>query len=172
MASDLCAGPLLASVAETGASLGDTKPLKMTTNSDADAASHSVKPAYEYVDMLSQNYLAIDTDLSKTISGSCDNRIDGDIQNALDVLGEPLLYTEYLAQLGLVSALENEEHSVRRSRGGRRKVANNQFIEKHPCIPDINYGLLRRVAISLGVSTTGGKVQILANIQQYCFLFV
>jgi hypothetical protein len=93
--------------------------------------------------------------------------VDSDIGQGMEVLADPLLYAGYLEQLGLVSALENEQHVFRQSRGKRRNKTNTRFLEQSPCLPDINFGLLRRVAVALGVSTVGGKVQILSNIQEY-----
>jgi len=96
--------------------------------------------------------------------------IDPTISLAFECLADPGLYTVYTQQLPLVSAFENEQTSVRQSRG-KRKQLNNEVtrnLEQSPCLPDINFGLLRRVAIDLGVKTTGGKVQILSNIQEYC----
>lgn len=81
-----------------------------------------------------------------------------------------MLYTVYTQQLPLVTAFENEQHSVRQSRGRRKQLNNENLrnLQQSPCLPDINFGLLRRVAVDLGVKTTGGKVQILSNIQEYC----
>ena len=94
--------------------------------------------------------------------------IDPDINTGIEVLSEPLLYSEYLNQLGIVSALENEEWEMRRSRKQRRNGSNKKAYSSEPCFMDINYGLLRRVAVALGVSTAGGKEEILANIEDYC----
>ena len=46
-------------------------------------------------------------------------------------------------------------------------MANTAFLAQSPCLPDIDLGMLRRVAVALGVSSTGDKPHILANIQEY-----
>jgi hypothetical protein len=43
--------------------------------------------------------------------------VDADISTGWEVLADKALYSEYLQQLGLVSALENEQHYIRQSRG-------------------------------------------------------
>lgn len=86
------------------------------------------------------------------------------------VSGQFQRYTVYTQQLPLLAAFENEQHSVRQSRGKRKQLKSESMrnLEQSPCLPDINFGLLRRVAVDLGVKPTGGKVQILSNIQEYC----
>lgn len=119
--------------------------------------------------------------------------MDADVRNSLEVLCDRALYGEYLSQLGIVSVrvpggggdggglggrapdrggfflvpqdLDNEQQQIRTSRGGRRHVGNTAFLAQSPCLPDISQGLLRRVALTLGVSTAGNKVKILHNIQ-------
>eukprot|EP00039_Didymoeca_costata_P013910 m.218001 g.218001 ORF g.218001 m.218001 type:complete len:749 (+) comp15897_c0_seq4:426-2672(+) len=95
------------------------------------------------------------------------DNIDRDVGHALEVLKDPFLYNEYLEQLGLVAALENEEAQIRMSRSKRKKYGRKSSFQNSPCLPDINLGLVRRVAVALGVSPAGDKVQILNHIREY-----
>eukprot|EP00038_Savillea_parva_P028924 m.67783 g.67783 ORF g.67783 m.67783 type:complete len:1010 (+) comp8468_c0_seq2:201-3230(+) len=111
-------------------------------------------------------------DCSATAEGHADatpttNLIDPAVTNALEVMRDKRLYNKYLEQLGAVAILESEQNFIMSSRGQRRQATNTKFLEQSPCLPDINYGFIRRVAVMLGVSPTGTKVQILSNIQQY-----
>lgn len=101
-------------------------------------------------------------------SGDGNSKADVDVQHGLEVLQDKQLYEKYLEQIGIVTMLENEQVRIMQSRASRRNAMNTRFLEQSPCLPDINYGFLRRIAVALGVSTTGGKVQILSNIQVYC----
>eukprot|EP00045_Choanoeca_perplexa_P014204 m.165793 g.165793 ORF g.165793 m.165793 type:complete len:768 (+) comp16605_c0_seq2:52-2355(+) len=92
---------------------------------------------------------------------------DQDVANALEVLESPRLYRAYIHQLGTVIDLDSEEQQVRYTRSHRHNTINRYFLEQSPCLPDIPLGLLRRVALALGVGSTGYKVDLLANIQAY-----
>ena len=67
----------------------------------------------------------------------------------------------------LLKLLEDELEKSRETRRDRRNMLHTHFLKENPCFNDIALGLLRRVALRLGVSSAGDKVKILANIQEY-----
>ncbi|EGD72899.1 hypothetical protein PTSG_04628 [Salpingoeca rosetta] len=117
---------------------------------------------------------SVDTLPSPAVLGEVEPRLrthisdrDEDVDCIFQLLADPQLYSIYVRDLGAVGALEFEERQLRSTRASRRSSHNTRFLAMSPCLPDIPLGLLRRVCIALGLSSSGEKVDLLANVQAY-----
>eukprot|EP00049_Salpingoeca_infusionum_P002758 m.59463 g.59463 ORF g.59463 m.59463 type:complete len:792 (-) comp11772_c0_seq2:1918-4293(-) len=105
--------------------------------------------------------------LDGTVSRSRIEETDKDLTSAINILESPTLYRAYIDRLGTVGEWETQLAQDLGTRSTRRRHMNTSFFEHSPCLPDVSLGLLRRLCVALGVSTVGGKVELLANIQAY-----
>eukprot|EP00042_Codosiga_hollandica_P044738 m.446107 g.446107 ORF g.446107 m.446107 type:complete len:725 (+) comp56864_c0_seq10:31-2205(+) len=112
-------------------------------------------------------YEAVVVKLDRKADDKLDHTLDQDIESGLQVLADPLLYHEYLEQLGNMSALEAERVDSRQSRKLRHTKLDRATLSMSPLIDVINQRLLTRVARSLGVSVLGDKLDLLLSLKRY-----
>ena len=92
---------------------------------------------------------------------------DEEVAGAARILSDPELYRLYLDELGLSDDLEHERMASMMTRHKRADKREIMYLSSSPDVAQISLGLLRRVALRLGVGPAGDRARLLLNIREY-----